>query len=465
MTIQSLKPEHWFFKTDRLDGKINIYIYIYLQIVKTSYIDKSMTMSLGFASLAVLLTVCAPYVSAFEFGSQSVGGVVQVPTKKVTHHDIGPIHMPIPEFAKRASSPSDVVDAISNQRYFYLTEVDIGTPPQKLDLLLDTGSSDTWVFTSQTQQSRGGGKTTVFDQSQSSTFHPNNTNWKIQYGKGSASGTWGTDKFKIGSATVKHLSIGLANAVSQINTGLVGVGRPEAELTFNHGGSEYMNLPLQMQAEGLINSASYSLALDDINTGQGNIIFGGVDHDQYSGPLVQMPIVHPKHMGVNLQGIKADQRATYQLLSKPSTAILDSGTSLTYLDGDTLGSLRVAFNANPSFAIGERYYTDCNITTNLWMDFGNVNIPVPAYNFMWPIDLFVSGISASLNFPQNSCYIGFEQSSGDENFLLFGDNVLRAMYVVYDVTDNRIAIARGKPSSGHPRIEAIEPGKPIPGSI
>lgn len=461
MTIQSLKPEHSGFKTDTFASTSSINIF---SISKPSISQSNLSMNtLINAALAVLLTACAPSVRALEFGSQSVDGVVQIPMKKVVHPDIGPIHMPSSSFAKRAA-PNDVLDPISNQRYFYLTEVDIGTPPQKLDLLLDTGSSDTWVFTAQTQQSRGRGKTTTFDQSQSSSFQSNNSNWKIEYGKGSASGTWGTDKFKIGGATVKHLSIGLANSVSQVNTGIVGVGRPQAEITFNNGGSEYLNLPLEMKAEGLINSAAYSLALDDINSVQGNIIFGGVDHDQYTGPLVEMPIVHPKHMGVTVQGIKADQRATYQLLSKPSTAILDSGTSLSYLDGDSLGAMRVAFNSNPSFALGERYYTDCNITTNLYFDFGNIDIPVPAYNFMWPVDLFVDGVTASLDFPQNSCYIGFEQSSSDENFLLFGDNVLRAMYVVYDITDNRIAVARSKASSGHPRIEAIQPGKPIPGS-
>jgi len=391
-------------------------------------------------------------------------GIINAPVKKLSHSGIGNIHMPNLNIEKRGTSNRPgFLDAISNQRYYYLTEVDIGTPAQKLDLLLDTGSSDTWVFTANTKVRGNSGQTSSFDQSHSSTFKSNNTQWDIQYGKGDASGTWGTDKFKIGTATLKHLSIGLADSVNSISQGLVGIGRPQAEITFSKTG-EYLNLPLEMKAEGLINSAAYSLALDDIDDSQGNIIFGGVDHDQYDGNLVEMPIVHPKHMGVNVQGIRADQRATYQLLSKPQVAILDSGTSLTYVDGDTLGSLRTALNSNPSFALGERYYTDCNITTDLHIDFGNINIPVPSYNWMWPIDMFVDGVTASLDFPQNSCYIGIEQASSDENFLLFGDNLLRAMYVVYDITDNRIAIARSKASSGKPNVEAIEPGKPIPGA-
>lgn len=414
------------------------------------------------STLALLLSICSP-AEAF---TQPVDGVAMAPIRRITHHNIGNVHIPSKNDESTKHAAPGYMDAISNQRYFYLTEADIGTPPQKLDLLLDTGSSDTWLFTASTQvQGNDNGKTTTFDQSQSSTFKSNGTNWNIQYGKGEASGAWGTDKFKIGSASLKSLSIGLAQKVNQISTGLAGIGRPQAEITVNSGGTMYNNLPLEMKAEGLINSAAYSLALDDLNDSQGNIIFGGVDHDQYTGTLATMPIVHPKHMGVTMQGMTASGRATYQLLSKPSTAILDSGTSLTYVDGDTLGAIRTALNSNPSFALGERYYTDCNITDALTIDFGSVQVPVPAYNFMWPIDMFVNGLTASLDFPQNSCYIGIEQSGSNENFLLVGDNMLRSMYVVYDITDNRIAIGRAKASSGNPQIEAIIPGKPIPGSF
>lgn len=410
---------------------------------------------------ALIAYILAPLAAA-----TNVPGVAEVSVNRVSHQGLG---RHAGDLQRRADTGHPVLDTISNQRYYYMSNADIGTPPQRLNLLMDTGSSDTWVFTSQTQSQNGrrsnaNSQTSLFDSSQSHTFHNNGTDWQIQYGKGQASGTWGTDAFSLGETKLNSLSIGLANSVSQISTGLIGLGRPQAEITYNKGGQMYENLPLRLQAEGVIGAAAYSLALGDLNGGQGTILFGGVDHDRYEGAMAELPVVHPKHFGVQLSSIKADERATYELISKPSTAILDSGTSLSYVDGDTLSAIRTAFNANPSFALGERYYSDCNITKALHFTFGGNSIAVPAYNFMWPISMFVDGVTESLDFPQNSCYLGFEQSSSDENFILLGDNVLRGMYLVYDISSERVGIAKEKPSSGSPQVEAITPGQPIPGT-
>lgn len=347
---------------------------------------------------------------------------------------------------------SDLTDVIANQRYFYTANVEIGTPAQSISLLLDTGSSDTWVFGPSTSGSRA--QTTHFDSSRSTSFHSNNSQWSIQYGIGHASGTWGTDKFKIGSAQLGSLSIGVADKVSQINQGIIGIGRPDAEATVKNG-YMYENLPLRMQAEGLIKRAAYSLYMNDVNSREGTILFGGVDHSRYVGGLATLPITHPRHLGVSLHSMKCvGGRNRDELLSKPQTAVLDSGTSLTYVDSGTLQTIQTALNANPSFAIGMKYYCDCNITKTLELNFGAVSVQVPAYQFLWPITQFVNPLLAGVAFPQNSCYLGIE--SGNDGFILMGDNFLRAMYLVYDITDKQIAIGQAAlGSTGEPNIEAI----------
>lgn len=370
------------------------------------------------------------------------GGVVSLDVNKVTvtHHE---------SLAKRATtgrSPT-VLDIISNQRFYYTTDVLIGTPAQKQNLLLDTGSADTWVF---------GTGNNAFDSTKSSTYHSNGTNWNIQYGIGTASGNWGTDKFKIGGAEVNSLSIGTATRAQQVNQGIIGLGRKQAEVT-NKQGSTYENLPLRMKSEGIISTAAYSMYLNDINAQSGTILFGGVDHSKYAGNLVTLPISHPRHLGVTLNGIYMDGREKGNNLQKPNTAVLDSGTSLTYVPHDTLISIQGALNANPSFSIGERYYCDCNITENLVLDFGATKIPVPAYNFLWPIENFVSGQTAATNFPQNSCYLGIESSSADQDFILLGDNILRGLYIVYDVEHDTISLAPSA-NQGASNVQAIVGG-------
>lgn len=354
----------------------------------------------------------------------------------------------------------DLTDVLANQRYFYTANVEIGSPPQQIPLLLDTGSSDTWVFGPQTS---GRVKTSRFDSSASKTFKPNGTSWTIQYGIGHASGIWGTDSFKIGGASVKSLSIGVATKVTQINQGIIGIGRPDAEATIKNG-YMYQNLPLRLQAEGLIKKAAYSLYMNDLNSKDGTILFGGVDHSRYVGGLAVLPITHPRHLGVTLKGMKCvGGRSKDQLLSKSQTAVLDSGTSLSYFDSGTVGAMQVAFNANPSFAIGMKYYCDCNITKSLALDFGPITINVPAYQFLWPITQFVNPLLATVVFPQNTCYFGIE--SGNDGFALLGDNFLRSMYLVYDITDKQIALGQAAlgNNAAAPQIEAID-SNIIPGT-
>lgn len=87
-----------------------------------------MRSSFQYASLAGL--VAASTVSA---------GVVSVPfEKRFLDSD------PLPSLLRRDGSVSlDALNNITGGGYY--AEFSIGTPPQKLSFMLDTGSSDTWV--------------------------------------------------------------------------------------------------------------------------------------------------------------------------------------------------------------------------------------------------------------------------------------------------------------------------------
>jgi hypothetical protein len=353
----------------------------------------------------------------------------------------------------------EIADKLENERFFYAADVEIGTPPQRLNLLLDTGSSDTWAYTpqSQTQQQ----PLSVFDPSKSRSFHSNGTSFKIEYGIGSVQGSWGTDKFQIGNALVKGLSIGIADS-GTTQQGIIGIGRPQAEITYKSG-HMYENLPMKLAAEGIINTAAYSLYLDDINAESGTILFGGVDRSKFDGQLAVLPISHPQHLGITLQNMRTDGRVQNPLMTAPKVAVLDSGTSLSYFSSDVMQNLHEALNANPSFAIGEKYYCDCNVTDNLVLDFGSAAIAVPNYQFLWPIETIVNPVLATAVFPPNSCYIGIETIQRNMDFYLIGDDFLRSFYTVYDIQDSRIAIAQVKNDGGQPQIEAIRRDF-IPGS-
>lgn len=362
----------------------------------------------------------------------------------------------------RADHNQAIEDKITNQKYYYSSNIKIGTPPQAVDILIDTGSSDTWVMGPNTKFNGQGTLTrSFFDSTQSSTWAENGTQFEIKYGIGHTVGKWGTDVIEIAGAKVKDMSVGIADN-TDVRQGIVGIGRPQAEITIKDK-KMYANLPQKLFESGVTKSPAYSLYLNEQNSDSGSILFGAVDHSKYTGKLQVYDISHSQHYGIPLKGLSTDSAAN-NILDKPMTAILDSGTTLSYFPDSVTKNVLNLLKAQRSFALNNKYYADCNVTDHLTLDFGKNQIQVPNYQFLQPIEQFVNPLMAQVMFPRNTCFVGFDVVPEGMDFILLGDNTIRSAYIVYDPQNKQIAVAQAKFGDVKPNIELILNSR-IPGVV
>jgi hypothetical protein len=167
----------------------------------------------------------------------------------------------------------------------YLTPVSIGTPAQTLNLDFDSGSSDLWVFSSETSSSDVSGQAQYNPSSSSTSKEISGATWDISYGDGSSSsGNVYTDLVSVGGVSFASQAVEAARTVSSSftedsnNDGLLGLAfstlntvSPTAQKTF---------------FDNIKSTLDQSLWTADLRHNEaGTYNFGWIDSSLYTGDI------------------------------------------------------------------------------------------------------------------------------------------------------------------------------------
>jgi hypothetical protein len=373
----------------------------------------------------------------------------------------------------------------------YTLNVTVGTPPQLVSVLVDTGSSDIWVPAPNSSGCSPSCPPGGFDTTKSSTYKPTGITFNATYGLTPDNiilGQYFRDTVSIGSATIPNMTLAIANVPSSLFFdgfwGILGLGARLGESTFLNLASPLFGNPNgtfptiydQLQSHGYTARRAFSMWLNSISATTGRIIFGGIDKTKYHGDLVSVPVELTHgfffNWAVALTSVARctdSDGATKKEVLVPSnsstTVILDSGSPNIYLPWALAQDIGLAMNASTHF--GTPYVPCAFRTDSSTLEFGfngpsgepKITVPYSAliYPFSYPASI------GSVTAPDGSelCYLGVIGTNG--TIFLLGDTFIRSAYMVYDVDNLQVAMAQAKYDIDEEDVMAIPAGDGIAG--
>ncbi|KAK5989226.1 Endothiapepsin [Cladobotryum mycophilum] len=298
----------------------------------------------------------------------------------------------------------------------YLVNVQIGTPAQTLRLDFDTGSSDLWVFSTETDGDVSGHK--LYDPKKSSSSKKlAGASWEISYGDGSSSsGDVYTDAVTVGGLTFKNQAVESAKKASDEfiqgnNDGLLGLAfssintvEPKQQKTFFDNITPSLDAPL--------------FVADLRHNSPGSYIFGAI-------PSAAKNVLYSK-----VNSSQGFWQFTTSSGGSSFSAIADTGTTLLLLStSQTKAYYKQVKGATLDQQQGG-YVFDCSTKLpDYTFTVGSGKITVPG---------------SLINYAEadgGKCFGGI-QDAGQIPFTIFGDVALKAAYVVFDGGKNQVGWAQ-----------------------
>jgi saccharopepsin len=323
-----------------------------------------------------------------------------------------------------------LVDNFMNAQYF--SEIELGTPPQSFKVVLDTGSSNLWVPSSECG-SIACYLHQKFDSSASSTYKKNGSDFAIQYGSGSLSGFVSQDTLKIGDLKIEGQDFaeatsepGLAFAFGRFD-GILGLGFDAISV------NKIVPPFYKMIEQGLLDEPVFAFYLGDANKegDSSEATFGGIDKDHYTGELINIPLRRKAYWEVDLDAIAlGDDVAELD----NTGVILDTGTSLIALPSNLAEMINTEIGAKKGFT--GQYSVDCATRDSL----PDITFTLTGHNFtIGPYDYTLEVQGSCI-----SAFMGMDFPEPVGPLAILGDAFLRKWYSVYDLGNGAVGLAKAK---------------------
>merc|ERR1712226_1627884 len=331
------------------------------------------------------------------------------------------------------SSPTHDIVINDFQDAQYFGTISVGTPPQQLRVVYDTGSSNLWV----NKQTGFLSPHKHYDDSKSSTYVKNGTTFNIRYGSGPVSGYYSQDTIKLGDIDISDYTfaevnntkgLGPAWAVGHFD-GICGMGWDDISV-------DHVKTPLRALVDSKKLAANAFAFYLGSGAAEGELGLGGVDPAHYTGDFSYVPVIEtvPGKWGYWTLAMD-DAKVGGKSITSVRKAIVDSGTSLLAVPTADIKKIADAVGAKQVLPIppfNKEYTIDCNT-------------PGPDIEFV------IAGKSYTLKKADyvlnesGKCLLGFtglDVPAPAGPLYILGDVFMRAYYVKFDVDNKQLGFAQ-----------------------
>ncbi|KAI8915997.1 aspartic peptidase domain-containing protein [Gorgonomyces haynaldii] len=311
----------------------------------------------------------------------------------------------------------------------YFGEIEIGTPGQMFTVVFDTGSSNLWVPSTRCSDiacwlhHR-------YDHTKSSTFAENGTTFAIQYGTGALEGVISQDTLTLGDLEIPGQLFGESTkepgftfALGRFD-GILGLGFDT--IAVNHVVPPVYNL-INLH---LLDEPLFGVWLGEAGEGEGGeITFGAIDHDHFTGPVTWAPVTRKAYWEVEMDSVTLGGKKIGITTTK---AAIDTGSSLFALPTEEADKINKLIGAKKGW--NGQHTIDCKKVPNLpelTLSFGGQPFVLKGEDYILKVSGGFNAEASCIPAPAGPLWI-------------VGDVFLRHYYTIYDVGNARVGFAKAK---------------------
>ncbi|KAF7792263.1 hypothetical protein EIP86_003299 [Pleurotus ostreatoroseus] len=329
---------------------------------------------------------------------------------------------------------SPVTTNITNTAVSYVANVGVGTPPTFYNLIVDTGSSNTWV-----------GANAPYVTTPSSSDTGNEV--EVEYGSGLFFGEEYIDTVTIGSLVIENQSIGGASEAFGFNNvnGILGLGPIDLTVgtLFPDSSSSVPTVTDNAFDQGSIPVDSVGIFFQPIISNpdtNGELTFGGVDDSKLDSEITYTPITETSPAS-DYWGI--DQSIFYgdESILGTTAGIVDTGTTLILLASDAFAAYQEATGATQDQTTGlltiDQDQFDSLQTLSFFVEDEAFLLTPNAQ--IWPRSL-----NTAIGGSADSIYLivsNLGTPSGQGLDFINGQTFLERFYSHFDTTNKRVGLA------------------------